>query len=398
MSSHTINVLYVTDSPTVSGAEHVLLSYLTRFRPPDFRTHVLLRHSNTRLIEELRARNIRHTTTTSFSEPVVRSTLSPHDLFCFWKSFRSVKREIIELGARNRTDILHSISYPTAIYTALAARSAGLPHIWHEHGVKRIHRLNRPIYRFTAAACRWVIGPSDAVTEALASAGISSAKIRTVYNGIDLTRFRPDTGRSDRVRETLGLATGQPAIALIGQLLPHKGHQTLIEAAPTIVRRFPSARFFIVGSLENPPYEAELRKSIARVGCERCFVFTGWRSDVHDFIGAMDVCVVPTLTAEPAALSLMETMAMSRPLVATRAGGTPELVPDGEAGLLFTPGRALELAACVLELLTNPAMAARLSSAGRRRMEERFSEERHIEEIADLYRSCLAQSPQCLTA
>jgi glycosyltransferase involved in cell wall biosynthesis len=398
MNSRTINILYVTDSPTVSGAEHVLLSYLTRFREPEFRTHVFLRRSNKRLVEELRGRNISHTTTTNFSERVIRTTLSPYDLFCFGKSFRRVKKELIDLGARNQTDILHSISYPTALYTALAARAAALPHIWHEHGVKRIHPLNRHLYRFTAATCKWVIGPSDAVTGALASAGIASAKIRTVYNGIDLGRFRPNAGRSARVREGLGLAPGQPAIALIGQLLPHKGHQTLIESAPKILRRFPSARFFIVGSLENPPYEAELRKSIAEAGCESSFVFTGWRSDMQDLIGAIDISVVPTLTPEPAALSLMETMALSRPLVATRSGGTPELVPDGEAGLLFSPGRADELADCVLELLTNPDRAARLSSAGRRRMEDRFSEERHLREIADLYRSCLVPPSQCFTA
>jgi glycosyltransferase involved in cell wall biosynthesis len=382
-------ILYVTDSPTVSGAEHVLLCYLDRLRPPDFRTHVFLRATNHRLIEALRERGIEYTATKSFSEKVIRTTIRPDDLCHFARRFHLVKREIIADAMRTNADILHSISYPTALYTALAARKMKIPHIWHEHGVKQIHRFNRAIYRFVAGSCTNVIGPSAAVTEALALAGIPRTHLSTVYNGIDLDRFSPSLERSAHVRREFDITPGQVAIGLVGQLLPHKGHHTLIDAAPEILRHLPNARFFIVGALENPPYEAELRSRIGSADLTSRFTFTGWRADVPDVISAMDVLVVPTLTAEPAALSLMEAMALRRPLIATRVGGTPELVDENESGLLFTPGRSEELAACVIELLTNKERALRLAHEGRRRMERLFSLERHLDEMKRLYAQCV---------
>ena len=368
----------------------MLFSYLDRFGEPEFRTHVFLRASSKRLRDALEKRGVAHTTTHNFSERVVRTTLHPGDLYHFARSFARVRRELIDLVTHTQADILHSISYPSALYTALAARATGLPHIWHEHNVKRIHAANRPIYRFAAAGCSYVIGPSNAVTSALARAGIAPPRLRTVYNGINLDRFKADEVGARRVRREFQLTADQPAIGLFGQLLPYKGHRTLIEAAPEILRAYPSARFFIVGALENPPYEVELQNQIAAAGLSNAFVFTGWRSDMHDVIGAMDMTVVPTLTPEPAALSLMETMALGRPLIASRVGGTPELAPDGEVGRLFAPGRADELAGCVVDFLRNPENAQRLAAAGRRRMEERFSEERHLDEMKQLYRRSVA--------
>jgi glycosyltransferase involved in cell wall biosynthesis len=391
--SRPISVLYVTDTPTVSGAENVLLSYLDRLPAGEYRTHVFLRGSNRRLLDELQRRRAAFTTTDSFSDRIIRTTWRPGDLWNFYRSFRAVRRELIALCAVQEVDILHSISYPTSLYTAFAARATGIPHVWHEHNVKRLHRFNRYIYRFAAGTCTYVLGPSNAVTRALAGAGMAPPKLRTVYNGINLDRFSPNAGRIGRVRRELGLSDDQPAVGLFGQMLPYKGHRTLIEAAPQILRQFPAARFFIVGALENPPYERELRSAIAAAGLESAFVFTGWRSDVQDVLGAMDVSVVATTTPEPAALSLMETMALSRPLIATRTGGTPEIVVDGETGLLFTPGRADELAERVGTLLRNPDVSRRMAGAGRRRMEELFSEERHIEEMKGLYRTCLSGRP-----
>jgi glycosyltransferase involved in cell wall biosynthesis len=398
MDTGPTTILYVTDAPTVSGAEHVLLSYLDRLGPPAFRTHVFLRASNRRLVDELVRRGTPYTTSRRFSERIVRTTLRPGDLAHFAGSFRAVRRELIALCARLRPDVLHTISYPAAIYTALAARAVLRPHIWHEHNVKRIHAFNRWIYRSTASTCSFVVGPSKAVTGALARAGIASPRLQTVYNGIDLDRFRPDPDGGARVRRELGLDPGQPAIGLVGQLLPYKGHATLIEAAPEVLRRHARARFFIVGSLENPPYEASLRAQIHAAGLGPAFTFTGWRRDIPAVVAALNVLTVPTLTPEPAALGLMEAMASGRPLVASRTGGTPELVADGETGRLVTPGRPDELARAIVDLLDDPEQARRMGGAGRRVMETRFSQEQHLDQMRDLYRRSCEGGPGRPTA
>ena len=181
------------------------------------------------------------------------------------------------------------------------------------------------------------------------------------------------------------MPAGQQAVGLFGQMLTYKGHRTLIEAAPSILSEYPEAMFFFVGALENPPYQRELRERIDSLGLANKFTFTGWRSDVQDIMRAMDVIVVGTTTPEPAALALMEGAAMERPLVATRTGGTPEIIIDGETGLLFAPGNAEELAAAVKKLLGDPDLARRLGCAGRARVEQRFTRELHLTAMFELY-------------
>jgi glycosyltransferase involved in cell wall biosynthesis len=384
-----LTVLYVSDSPTLSGAEVVLLGHVKAFRPPAFRTHVLLRASNTRLQAALDEVGVTYTASANFSDRVVKTTIDPGDLAHFARAFLRVRREIIDLIARTSTDVVHSISYPAPLYAALACRRTGVAHVWHEHNVKRLHAFNKPIYRFAAATCCRVIGPSQAVVQALAQAGFDPALLQTVYNGIDLCRFDPTP--QDVARAAASIAAGEVAIGLFGQMLPHKGHHVLIEAAPAVLDRCPSARFFFVGALENPPYQDELRRAIAARGLGDRFSFTGWRGDVPALLKAMTVVVVPTLTPEPAALSLMETMAVGRPVVGSRTGGTPELIEDGRSGLLVPPGDPAALAGAVTRLVTDPELAARIGAAGRDRVQRLFSIERHVEQVRTIYERCCAR-------
>jgi glycosyltransferase involved in cell wall biosynthesis len=386
-----LHILFVSDAPTVSGAEHVMYGHLRYLQSKGYRTSVYYRAANTRLARDLGGRQVATYPTESFSEHVVRTTWRPDHLAHFASRFSRVRAELRDIISRERVDVVHSVMYPASLYVALATRHTRVAHIWHEHGVKHVHCLNAPLYRFVAATCAFVIGPSDAVTNAIGVAGVRAPKLRTVYNGIDLAKFRFSPAATAQTRATLGLAEGQPAVGLFGQLLPHKGHRLLIAAAPRILKVCPNARFFIVGSLENPPYLAELRAELHAAGLTQQFEFTGWRRDVPELMSAVDVVVVPTITPEPAALSLMEGMALSRPLVASNTGGTAELVVDGSTGLLFPTGDSDELAAQVLRVLTDSALARSIGAAGRRRMEERFSEERHFDEMAQLYAEAAAQ-------
>ena len=383
-----LSIVYVSDSGTVSGAEHVLFHYLEHFQPPGFRTHVFFRASNERMRRALDERRIPYTASSSFSTRIIETTWRPDTLWHFGRSFARVRGELADVLRREQADVAHAISYPAALYTAFAARAVGVPQVWHEHNIKRIHRFNAPIYRWVAASCGRVIGPSNAVTRAIGVAGVEPSRLETIYNGIDLTRFARSDAERARTRQALGLSDQQKAVGLVGQLLPYKGHHTMIAAAPAILRAHGDTRFFIVGALENPPYEAELRAAIARERLENHFIFTGWRPDVPAIVAAMDVSVVATTTPEPAALSLMEAMAIGCPLVATRTGGTAELVVDRETGLLFEPGDAETLARLITEVFSDHALRARMADAGRRRMQAHFGLASHLEQMTALYRSC----------
>ena len=380
-----MRVLFVTDSPTVSGAEHVWFDYLPELARPGRSAHAYISASSPRLIAALDQRGATYTTTRAFSEQMIEVTLRPSAIVAYAHAFRQVRRELVALIARERPTVLHAISFPACLYAALAARATGVPLLWHEHNIKRIHAVNTQLYRFVASTCAWIVGPSRAVTDNLATAGLPAAKLVPLYNGIDLAKFAPDDVRARARRQEFGWPEGAPVVGLFGQLLAKKGHETLIAAAPAIRAAAPDARFVFVGALENPPYEAHLRQRIASAGLTDAFQFTGWRNDVPHLMRAVDLLVVPTTTQEPAALSLMEGMAMGRPLVASRTGGTPELLVEGETGLIFPPGDAEALAAHVTTLLRDPQRRQQMGAAGRARMEREFTVQKHVAGMLDLY-------------
>jgi glycosyltransferase involved in cell wall biosynthesis len=400
MSARPLSVLYVSDSPTVSGAEIVCLHYLDAFTAPSYRTHFILSDGNVRLRRELDRRKVSYTAINTFARTPIRTTLNPVYLADFGRAIAQTSRAIARVMREHEVDVVHTTMYPATLYVAAAIRQIGgrqqqqhrrqqqrrQRQIWHEHNIKRIHPVNRVIYRWVSRTCCRVIGPSDAVMAPLLDAGIDRAKVQTLYNGINLAAFDRSSVDKTKLRSDLGLANDhQPAIGLFGQMLSRKGHTTLIDAAPTILRAFPDARFFFVGALENPPYQEQLQTMLRERGLEAAFTFTGWREDVPALMASMDLIVVPTLTPEPAALSLMEAMALQRPLIASRTGGTAELVVDGETGLLFAPGDAAALAQLVERLLGDPALATRLGTAGRARMESCFSLDRHLARVEELY-------------
>ena len=382
-----MRVLYVTDSPTVSGAEHVWFGYLPHLPG---RAHVFLGAGNARLIAALDQRGTPYTTTTTFSRRMIEATLRPPAVAEYGRAFWSTSRALLAVIDRERPDVIHSISFPACLYAALAARARGIPQLWHEHNIKRVHAVNTQLYRFVASTCAWVVGPSKAVTDNIARAGVTPEKLVPLYNGIDLADFAADDARASAVRREFGWGDGTPVVGLFGQLLPYKGHATLVDAAPAIRAAVPGTRFVFVGALENPPYEAALRRQIADAGMSEVFTFAGWRTDVPHVMRAVDLLVVPTTSQEPAALSLMEGMAMGRPLVATRTGGTPEIILDGETGLIFPPGDTQALTAQVVALLRDPERRRQMGAAGRARMERLFTVERHVAGMFDLYERAVA--------
>jgi len=388
-----VNILYVSDSPTVSGAENVLLSYLDHFCGPGYKLYAFLPSGNQRLVLELERRRIPFTATTSYSRVLLQTTVNPRSLAHFACSFWRVEREIGEIIRERQIDLIHSISYPASLYAAFPARRTRVPQLWHEHNIKRIHRVNRHLYKFVAGSCAYVVGPSDAVTRNLRKAGIDPGRLRKVHYGIDLSRFRVDREAGATLRQELGVEVGVKAVGLFGQMLPYKGHSTLIDAAPAVLKEFPATRFFFVGALENPPYQEELRRQLRMAGLESRFVFTGWRSDVQRVIQAMDVVVLATTTPEPASLVLHESMAAGRPIVASRTGGTAEIVRDGETGLLFEAGDAPDLAGSLIRVLASPAAADSMGRAGRALAEREFSLERHLRQMGVLYQQAVENRP-----
>ena len=181
--------------------------------------------------------------------------------------------------------------------------------------------------------------------------GTPPARTHRVYNGIDLSRFAaPDRGA---LRRLLGTPDETRLVFCSGRAQPYKGFQVLIEAAALL--KAGGVRGVAYAVCGDGPYLERLREEAALRGVDDVFRFLGERGDVPALLPGATVAVVPSLWAEAFGLTVVEAMAAGVPLVASRAGGIPELVADGDTGLLVAPGDARALADALHALLDDPA-------------------------------------------
>ncbi|MGE0448246.1 MAG: glycosyltransferase [Vicinamibacterales bacterium] len=223
------------------------------------------------------------------------------------------------------------------------------------------------------------VAASDAIRTMLVADGMPADRVVTVHEGIDVDRI--DHMPAVNVHEELWLPHGVPVVGNVAALAPHKGQRYLIEAAHIVVKTIPDARFVILG-------EGELREHLQHLvhehGLERHVLLPGFRTDAIGCIKGFDLFVMSSVT-EGLGTSLLDAMACRRAIVATRAGGIPEVVDEGRSGLLVEPRDARQLAAAILRLLSDRALRERMAEAGYLRVRERFTVERMVAETASIY-------------
>ncbi len=285
---------------------------------------------------------------------------------------------------RRRPDILHT-HCPRDHYLA-AAVTRGLPtrNVGTRHELRPIGapRLKRPFFRRFAA----MIAVSEAVRAAFVASGVMvPERVVTVRNGVDADRPAPPRGG---LRRSAGLHAEAPVVGYVGRLSPGKGVDTLIEAMALLRRDGgPRAHLFIVG--DDPgrrgAYGRDLRRLADRLDPGGFTHFFGWLEDAAAAGVDFDLQVVPS-RAEPCGLATLEGMAHGLAIVATDAGGSPELLRDGREGLLVPPDDAGALAARLARLLGDPQLRARLGAAARRRVADEFSLHRMLDGVESVYR------------
>jgi glycosyltransferase involved in cell wall biosynthesis len=211
--------------------------------------------------------------------------------------------------------------------------------------------------------------------------GVPYERIRRIPNGLDPSPFLADIDR-DAVRSDLGLAPGDLAVTLVGSI-DRKGHRELTEAAAALRADFPETRYLYVG---EGPRETEVAEQISRLGLESIVRFTGFRNDVPAVLAASDIFCLPSYS-EGLSISIMEAMAAGLPVAASRIGGNPELVVDGETGFIFEPFDPGDVADKLSKLLKDADMRRKMGEAGRRRVLTDFTLDDMVRRYYELYES-----------
>ena len=237
------------------------------------------------------------------------------------------------------------------------------------------HALSKWKYR----QVRLFVCASDAIRDMLVRDGIPAARAVTVHEGIDVDAVR--AAPRAPIHEELWLPHEAPVVGNIGALVPHKGQRYLVDAAAAVIQRQPDARFVIAGDGE---LRSALDQQIKARLLTKHVLLAGFRTDVYSVLKAFDLFVMSS-TTEGLGTSLLDAMACGTPVVATAVGGIPEVVVDGETGLLVPPRDPDALAHAILRLLEDRALRERMGAAGLARVRERFTAEAMVERTLQAY-------------
>jgi len=289
--------------------------------------------------------------------------------------------------------IVHANSLKADILGALAARLAGVPIIWHVRDRIADDYLPLTAARAFRLACRFL--PTFLIVNSMATMETlqlpSSRRARVLYNGVvhdglPLEDFPSSLG-------TIGDGHNAPVIALVGRISPWKGQDIFLLAAAEVVKEFPNARFQIIGAplFGEEEFERATRALCTSLGLDENVEWLGFRRDVPVLVASCDLLVHASKTGEPFGQVVVEAMMAARPVVATRGGGIPEIVLDGETGLLVPMGDAPSMARAILQILRDPGRAREMGRQGQARAHSTFTIERTAAKVERVYDFMLAR-------
>ena len=365
-------VLHLVDTLNVGGTETQMVQTALRLRSTSHRVTVGCLHAKGPLLEVLQQADI----------PVVE--------FCKKKTLLSVNGvyQLMRLALflrQGQFHVIHAHDLWANLLGVPAGRLARTPVIissrryladldwytpWRNKIIRTIYRLSTHVI-VNSASVRQLLVERDR---------LPAEKIHVIYNGVDVDRFAGVRGDREGLLGSFG--SGSKLIAVVANMYSRvKGHACLIEAASIVCRAVPSAKFVLIGDgAERPKLEQQVRQA----GLEENFLFVGCRQDVPELLACCDVSVLPS-EAEAMPNSVLESMAAGLPVVATRVGGTPEIIVDGVDGLLVPPQDSQALARAMLHILQDADFARRLSRSGQEKMQTHFGFDRLIAELEQLY-------------
>ena len=369
-----IKVVHIVEDMKVGGQEHVIASLVRGLDPAQFDVNVWCTQAGGQIADDLLS--------DGFSVEVMGL-----------KGLRNVF-DVAALKGKlhdEHVHVVHTHAWGGGLIGRFAARLARTPVVFgHVHGiynyVSRFHlAIDSALVRSSTAT---ICCSHAARTFMLRRQRVPPSKLVVVHNGIPLEPFHPsEPDERAALRRKVNVKPDDILIGSVGHLELHKGHAYLITAFRRVLETTPHARLLLVGDGRR---RGHLEKLANELGVLRRTTFAGVRRDVPRLLSLMDVFVLPSLN-EALGLAVIEAMASGVPVVASEVGGIPEVVKHRQTGLLVEPRSASALADAILELISAPVVAKRLSEAALADC-QRFSVGTMVEKVTELYLTQLEQA------
>jgi len=353
-----LRVMFLLTSMPVGGAETLLVNLVRRMDRARFRPGICCLKERGELGESLAGEMAVHS----------RLLSGKYDLRVLPRLARLLRRErtgaVVTVGAGDKMFWGRLAARLARVPVAVSAlHSTGWP-----DGIGRLNRLLTPLTDgFIAVAeehRRYLVHQE----------GLPEEKVHTIPNGVDVHRFAPLPASSE-LRDELDIPETAPLVGIVAALRPEKNHRLFLQAAARVQRSIPEAHFLIVG---DGPLRPQLEQTAADLQLSSHVHFLGTRPDVPAVLSMLDVFALSS-DNEANPVSILEAMAMAKPVVATQVGSVAESVVDGTTGYLVKPGDPSELAGRIVQLLQDPLLARSLGQAGRECVVRHWSLERMVE-------------------
>jgi L-malate glycosyltransferase len=295
------------------------------------------------------------------------------DLTAAWRLSRIIKQL--------RPDVIHAHDPHGVAMAALGLSMSTQPAKPPLVAARRVdfHLRGKSLSRWKYRQVDCFICASEAIRQMLIGDGVPASRAVTVHEGIDIERV--EHAPPADLHGEFWLPHHAPLVGNVAALVPHKGQRHLIEAAKLVLRQVPDARFVIAGEGE---LRSALERQIKEERLDKHVLLAGFRPDVLSLHRAFDIFIMSSIT-EGLGTSLVDAMAAGKPIVATRTGGIPEVVADGETGILVAPRDHDAMAEAIVRLLNDDDLRRRMGDAGRARARSLFSAEGMVQNTLGVY-------------
>lgn len=304
------------------------------------------------------------------------------------KGARAITRAVT-LIKREGIHLVHSHNAKAHVYGGLAAAIAGIPCLYHLHGVPRPSLSRDGVVSLLSVVvpAQRLLACSQYVADAFKHVWRSAREVLVIHNGVLIEPVATPHG-APTIREEFGISDSAPLVTMACRLQRWKGVHVFLDAAARVVSAYPEVRFMVVGGtlfgLEKG-YATHLRDQADRLGLAGSVVFTGYRSDVYRFLAAADLVVHSSIAPDSFPTVIVEAMTLGKPVVASDLGGSRESLEDSVTGLLVSPNQPELLAQAILMLLADPERRSKMGTVGAARARAHFHAERMVQQLETVY-------------